>query len=137
MRVASATRRTPTPAEARNPNAACLRLQVLEGEQAYLDALPCAEMYEKSFMHRDVITHVVRNSPQQRRCTESAHAPPPQLHTRTDFYVTGSADGHLKFWKRKAEGVEFVKHYRSHPGAVVSMAGAFALALPCAAPLQR
>ena len=40
--------------------------------------------------------------------------------------MTGSADGHLKFWKRKAEGVEFVKHYRSHPGAIVSMAGACA-----------
>jgi len=32
---------------------------VLDGEQTYLDALPCAEMYEKSFMHRDTITHVV------------------------------------------------------------------------------
>ena len=103
---------------------------MLEGEQAYLDALPCAEMYEKSFMHRDVITHVVRTWPQQRRDDAATHAPPPQLHTRTDFYVTGSADGHLKFWKRKAEGVEFVKHYRSHPGAVVSMAGARRLQLP-------
>ena len=48
-----------------------------------------------------------------------------QLSTRTDFVLTGSADGHLKFWKRKADGVEFVKHYRSHPGAIVSMAGAW------------
>jgi hypothetical protein len=38
----------------------CSRCQVLEHEHVYLDALPCAEMYEKSFMHRDVITHVVR-----------------------------------------------------------------------------
>jgi peptidylprolyl isomerase domain and WD repeat-containing protein 1 len=35
-------------------------LQVLEHEHVYLDTLPSAEMYEKSFMHRDVITHVVR-----------------------------------------------------------------------------
>jgi peptidylprolyl isomerase domain and WD repeat-containing protein 1 len=40
---------------------------------------------------------------------------------RTDFFVTGSLDGHLKFWKKKAEGVEFVKHYRSHPGAIVDL----------------
>lgn len=28
-------------------------------EQVYLDNLPCAEMYEKSYMHRDVVTHLV------------------------------------------------------------------------------
>lgn len=32
---------------------------VLEFEKLYVDNLPCAEMYEKSYMHRDVITHVV------------------------------------------------------------------------------
>ena len=52
-----------------------------------------------------------------------------QLVTRTDFVITGSVDGHLKFWKRKPEGVEFVKHYRSHPGAITAMAGALARAL--------
>lgn len=34
-------------------------LQVLQFEQQYLDALPCAQMYEKSYMHRDTVTHVV------------------------------------------------------------------------------
>jgi len=43
---------------------------------------------------------------------------------RTDFFVTASLDGHLKFWKKAAEGVEFVKHYRSHSGAVLDLAGA-------------
>ena len=32
---------------------------VLPFEKMYLDNLPCAEMYEKSYMHRDVITHVL------------------------------------------------------------------------------
>ena len=32
---------------------------VLPYEKVYLDSLPSAEMYEKSYMHRDVITHVV------------------------------------------------------------------------------
>lgn len=39
-----------------------LRAQVLQHEQVYLDALPSAVMYEKSYMHRDVVTHAVRPS---------------------------------------------------------------------------
>lgn len=38
-------------------------LQVLEFESNYLDALPSAEMYERSYMHRDEITHVVVRQP--------------------------------------------------------------------------
>ena len=30
----------------------------LEFEQTYLKSLPSAESYEKSYMHRDLITHV-------------------------------------------------------------------------------
>ncbi|XP_050682597.1 peptidylprolyl isomerase domain and WD repeat-containing protein 1 isoform X2 [Leptidea sinapis] len=45
-------------------------------------------------MHRDVVTHIVV--------------------TKTDFIVTASQDGHLKFWKKQDEGIEFVKHFRSH-----------------------
>lgn len=45
-------------------------------------------------MHRDVITHVVA--------------------TKTDFIVTASVDGHVKFWKKMEDGIEFVKHFRSH-----------------------
>ena len=37
-------------------------------------------------------------------------------HTRTDFIVTGSQDGHVKFWKKQVDGVEFVKHFRAHLG---------------------
>lgn len=32
---------------------------VLEYEQVYMDNLPCCECYEKSYMHRDVITHIL------------------------------------------------------------------------------
>ncbi|WIA40575.1 hypothetical protein OEZ86_013916 [Tetradesmus obliquus] len=76
--------------------------KVLPFEQQYLDALPCAQMYEKSYMHRDTVTHVVA--------------------TPSDFIITGSADGHLKFWKKQEQGIEFVKHYRSHIGAVDGLA---------------
>ncbi|KJH47928.1 peptidyl-prolyl cis-trans isomerase, cyclophilin-type [Dictyocaulus viviparus] len=67
----------------------------LKFESTYLRSIPSATQYEKSFMHRDVITHVIA--------------------TETDFIITASSDGHLKFWKKKyAEGVEFVKHFRCH-----------------------
>lgn len=36
----------------------CLSL-VLEFERVYLDNLPSAAMYERSYMHRDVITHII------------------------------------------------------------------------------
>ncbi|NWH54899.1 PPWD1 protein, partial [Fregata magnificens] len=40
---------------------------VLEFEHVYLENLPCASMYERSYMHRDVITHVA--------CTKSIYLP--------------------------------------------------------------
>lgn len=70
--------------------------KVLAHEKLYLENLPCGESYERSYMHRDVISHC--------------------LVTATDFVVTASADGHIKFWKKSDKGVEFVKHFRSHLG---------------------
>ena len=33
------------------------------------------------------------------------------------FIITASHDGHVKFWKKcEDDGIEFVKHYRSHLG---------------------
>lgn len=41
----------------------------------------------------------------------------PHPTPRTDFVITASQDGHVKFWKKKEdEGIEFVKHFRSHLG---------------------
>ncbi|KHG14061.1 Peptidylprolyl isomerase domain and WD repeat-containing 1 [Gossypium arboreum] len=74
----------------------------LQFEQAYLDSLPSANMYEKSYMHRDVVTHVAVSS--------------------ADFFITGSVDGHLKFWKKKAVGIEFAKHFRSHLDPIEGLA---------------
>nr|KAF6441940.1 peptidylprolyl isomerase domain and WD repeat containing 1 [Rousettus aegyptiacus] len=45
----------PLPVEA----ALAKKKKVLEFERVYLDNLPSASMYERSYMHRDVITHVV------------------------------------------------------------------------------
>jgi len=84
------------------PAAPAPRKRPLQFEQAYLDSLPSAHMYEKSYMHRDVVTHVAVSA--------------------ADFFITGSSDGHLKFWKKKPSGIEFVKHFRSHLGPIEGLA---------------
>ncbi|KAL6040930.1 Peptidylprolyl isomerase domain and WD repeat containing protein 1, variant 3 [Balamuthia mandrillaris] len=76
--------------------------KTLKYEKLYLERLPSAEMYEISYMHRDVVTH-------------TAVSP-------KDFFITASKDGHLKFWKKKPEGIEFVKHFRAHLGPITCMA---------------
>ncbi|KAJ1982459.1 Peptidyl-prolyl cis-trans isomerase cyp15 [Dimargaris verticillata] len=75
--------------------------RVLHHEQLYVDELPSAEMYERSYMHRDVVNNVVVSC--------------------TDFVVTTSVDGHVKFWKKTVDGIEFVKHYRAHLGTIVGV----------------
>ncbi|CAG05275.1 unnamed protein product [Tetraodon nigroviridis] len=98
----------PMPSEATKAK----KRKVLEFERVYLDNLPSAAMYERSYMHRDVITHIV--------CT------------KTDFIITASQDGHVKFWKKKEdEGIEFVKHFRSHLGVIESIAVSSEGALFC------
>ncbi|OWZ21210.1 Peptidylprolyl isomerase domain and WD repeat-containing protein 1 [Phytophthora megakarya] len=64
-------------------------------EAAYLQNLPSAAMYERSFMHRAAVSHVL-------------------VAPETQFVVTASVDGHVKFWKKMAKGIEFVKHYKAH-----------------------
>ncbi|GFS84199.1 peptidylprolyl isomerase domain and WD repeat-containing protein 1 [Nephila pilipes] len=72
--------------------------KVLEFEHMYLKNMPDKESYEKSYMHRDVITHIALS--------------------KTDFLITASCDGHLKFWKKSDEGIVFVKHFRAHLGNI-------------------
>ncbi|KAL3518503.1 hypothetical protein ACH5RR_021092 [Cinchona calisaya] len=101
---------TPTPADTANdepvvgpgPAPKPRRKRPLQFEKAYLDSLPSANMYEKSYMHRDVVTHVAVSA--------------------AEFFITGSDDGHLKFWKKKPVGIEFAKHFRSHLGPVEGLA---------------
>jgi peptidylprolyl isomerase domain and WD repeat-containing protein 1 len=70
-------------------------------ESIYASNLPSSESYERSFMHRDVITHV--------------------MVTKTDFVITASIDGHIKFWKKQSIGIEFVKHFRTHLGPITDL----------------
>ena len=40
---------------------------------------------------------------------------------RTDFVITTSVDGHVKLWKKQADSVEFVKHYRASLNSIVAV----------------
>ncbi|KAI2809649.1 Peptidylprolyl isomerase domain and WD repeat containing protein 1 [Blomia tropicalis] len=71
-------------------------------EKIYLDNLPKSEAYEKSYMHRDAVKFVI-------------------VARNTHFIITGSIDGHVKFWIKKAVGIEFVKHFRAHLGTILDM----------------
>ena len=142
----------------------------LDFEQTYLKNLPSAESYEKSFMHRDIVTHVqvtkyvtcmincfailifqrfldLRRYNRQyyvfilfksKDSTNCMYVPDfnfrsacsfknshwcfiffnanRNLLSRTDFMITSSCDGHVKFWKKKEGEIEFVKHFRAHLG---------------------
>ncbi|EKM51860.1 uncharacterized protein PHACADRAFT_127818 [Phanerochaete carnosa HHB-10118-sp] len=91
----------PMPAGAGN-GAAKKKRKVLPHEKLYLDHLPSADRYYKSFMHRDVINFVV-------------------MTKTTDFLITTSIDGYLKFWKKQEQGIEFVKVYRAHLAPIASV----------------
>ncbi|XP_049876869.1 peptidylprolyl isomerase domain and WD repeat-containing protein 1 [Pectinophora gossypiella] len=105
----------PMPAEAAKPKPK--KRKVLEFESLYIENLPSSETYERSYMHRDIITYVVV--------------------TKTDFVVTASQDGHLKFWKKQEEGIEFVKHFRCHLASITHMAANSTGTLLCTASTEK
>ncbi|KAJ3107107.1 hypothetical protein HDU97_004800 [Phlyctochytrium planicorne] len=79
------------------------KARVLQHEKLYLQNLPTSDMYERSLMHTDVINFV-------------------EVASKTDFIMTTSVNGHVKFWKKTDKGIEFVKHFRAHLGPIVSVA---------------
>ncbi|TFL06846.1 hypothetical protein BDV98DRAFT_556785 [Pterulicium gracile] len=84
----------PMPMPDSNGAASRKKRKVLPHEKLFLEHLPSADRYYKSFMHRDAVNFTVM--------------------TKTDFLITTSIDGHVKLWKKQESGIEFVKHYRAH-----------------------
>lgn len=76
--------------------------KILPFEQQYLERLPLADMYEKSFMHKDWVTHI-------------GFAPV------TEFLITASVDGVVKFWKKVDTGIEFAKQFKAHLGPIIGL----------------
>ncbi|KAG2411935.1 peptidyl-prolyl cis-trans isomerase cypE [Aspergillus terreus] len=71
-------------------------------EKVYVNALPASPRYSKSLMHKDQLAFTI-------------------ITPHTDFLITASIDGFVKFWKKMAVGVEFVKEFRAHSGEVRSV----------------
>jgi peptidylprolyl isomerase domain and WD repeat-containing protein 1 len=66
-----------------------------------VEGLPNAQRYEVSYMHRDVVTHVA-------------------VARKSEFILTASRDGHVKFWRKMPTSIEFVKHFVAHLERLVS-----------------
>ncbi|KAL8897205.1 MAG: hypothetical protein Q9207_007326 [Kuettlingeria erythrocarpa] len=71
-------------------------------EKLYIDALPSSQRYSKSLMHKDQLAFVT-------------------ITPLTDFLITSSIDGVVKFWKKVAVGIEAVKEFKAHAGEIRSV----------------
>jgi WD40 repeat protein len=63
--------------------------------------MPTATRYSKSLMHRDQLFSTT-------------------FTPVTDFLITSSVDGVVKFWKKISGGIEFVKEFKAHNGEIRS-----------------
>ncbi|KAF2730425.1 peptidyl-prolyl cis-trans isomeras-like protein [Polyplosphaeria fusca] len=71
-------------------------------EKLFIAALPTAARYSKSLMHREQLCFTT-------------------FTPRTDFLITSSIDGVVKFWQKDFGGIEFVKEFRAHNGEIFSV----------------
>lgn len=96
-------------------------------------------MYEKSYMHRETVTHVAFASPGSAGGGGrgggggggNAAASASSSSSSSTFLITASADGVVKFWSKKRSSgstvagggvVEFAKQYAAHSGPVSALA---------------
>lgn len=76
--------------------------RILPYEKLYISALPKSERYSKSLMHKEQLSFLT-------------------ITPLTDFLITSSVDGAVKFWKKGNEGIEFVKEFKAHIGEIKSV----------------
>ncbi|KAK0730537.1 hypothetical protein B0H67DRAFT_548470 [Lasiosphaeris hirsuta] len=76
--------------------------RVLPYEKLYISALPKSGRYSKSLMHKEQLSFLT-------------------MTPLTDFLITSSIDGVVKFWKKIADGIEFVKEFKAHQGEIRSV----------------
>jgi len=76
--------------------------RVLPYEKLFISALPKATRYSKSLMHKEQLSFLT-------------------MTPVTDFLITSSIDGVIKFWKKVADGIEFVKEFKAHQGEIRSV----------------
>lgn len=71
-------------------------------EKLYISAFPSSPRYHKSLMHKEQLSFIA-------------------VSAYSDFLITTSTDGVVKFWKKVNVGVEFVKEYKAHSGEIRSV----------------
>lgn len=71
-------------------------------EKLYISALPASKRYSKSLMHREQLSFAT-------------------MTPFTDFLITSSTDGVVKFWKKVAVSIEFAKEFKTHQGEIRSV----------------
>lgn len=71
-------------------------------EKLYISALPSSPRYSKSLMHKDQLAFVT-------------------FTPFTDFLITSSIEGTVKFWKKGVIGIESVKEFKAHNGQITSV----------------
>jgi len=76
--------------------------RVLPYEKLYISALPLSPRYSKSLMHKEQLAFVT-------------------FTPFTDFLITSSVEGTVKFWKKTEVGIESVKEFRAHSGEIISV----------------
>ncbi|KAL9066055.1 MAG: hypothetical protein Q9157_007271 [Trypethelium eluteriae] len=68
-------------------------------EKLYIAALPASPRYSKSLMHKEQLSFTT-------------------FTPYTNFLITSSVDGVVKFWKKSSGDVEFVKEFKAHNGEI-------------------
>ncbi|CAG9475000.1 unnamed protein product [Plasmodium vivax] len=71
-------------------------------DDIYLKNLPTNKNYQVSYMHTDVVTHVL-------------------VSNKKKYIVTGSANGVVKFWYKNVGAIEFVKHFKIHSSEIICL----------------
>ncbi|TIB12854.1 hypothetical protein E3P93_02169 [Wallemia ichthyophaga] len=84
------------------PDMSNKKRKVLTHESTYLNNLPLSDRYTKSFMHRDNVLTAAT--------------------TKTNYIVTTSVEGTIKFWHKEPKGIEFRKQFRAHLQPIVATA---------------
>ncbi len=100
------TQPKPSPAEMRRRQLILLRkkkeAQAEQAELIHLSRLPTSTIYEKSYMHRVPLSHVI-------------------VTPRTGFIITASLEGTIKVWKKVKGDIKFVKNFRAHSSFITAL----------------
>ncbi|KNG77919.1 cyclophilin [Plasmodium falciparum IGH-CR14] len=68
----------------------------------YLKNLPTNKNYQVSYMHTDIVTHVV-------------------VSNKKKYIITASLNGIIKFWYKNIGCIEFVKHFKIHSDEIINI----------------